>query len=319
MISTTNLTKKFRNVTAVDRLNISIRRGEIYGFLGPNGSGKTTTIKLLLGLLRPTSGEIKIFGESFNPGKVHIKSKIGVVPEKHPFDLGSSLNALDYLDLFGGFYSVKDRKERATFLLKKLNLYEARKRRISQYSRGMLQKLSIIRALLPEPEVLFLDEPISGLDPSGVKQVRDLIKAENDKGKTVVISSHLLSEVEKICNRYAIIYNGRLLIESSLADIEKIVKKETKVVVEVENPSGEMKSKLEKLSYVEKVVVVGIFYHISTTTSEDIRKILAGVFIEGGLPPLTINLPKITLEEAFITLTEENISLFTGVNDAINA
>jgi len=315
LIATHDLTKRFGNLTAVNNLNMTIRKGEIYGLLGPNGSGKTTTIKLLLGILRPTSGVINIFGEVFNPNKLHIKSKIGVVPEKHPFDLGSSINALDYLSLFADLYRVKNKIDRIGSLLKKVELYEVRNRRINEYSRGMLQKLSITRALLSEPEILFLDEPISGLDPIGIKQVRDLIKNENERRKTIVISSHLLSEVEKICHRFALIHRGRLLIESSLEEINKMLGKKTTVLVEVESPDERVTSKLEKLSYVENVSIINNFYHITITTHMDIRKELSSIFMDSGLPPLSIAVPKLTLEEAFITLTDDNVSLFPGVNN----
>jgi ABC-2 type transport system ATP-binding protein len=317
LISTFDLTKRFRNITAVNNLSITVKNGEIYGLLGPNGSGKTTTIKLLLGILRPTSGVIKIFGEEFNPNKLHIKEKIGVVPEKHPFDLGSSVNALDYLNLFAGFYNVKNKVDRIESLLHKVNLYEVRKRKINEYSRGMLQKLSIIRALLPEPEILFLDEPISGLDPIGIKQIRDLIKKENENGKTIIISSHLLSEVENICHRFAIIHKGRLLIESSLEEINIKLKRKTTAIIEVEYPDKSIKEKLEKLHYVEKIVMIDNCYHITVNTNKDVRKELAGVFINAELTPLSINIPKVSLEEAFITLTDENISLFTGTDNGI--
>jgi len=315
LIYTFDLTKKFGNFKAVNKLNIHVKKGEIYGFLEPNGAGKTTTIKMLLGLIRPTFGTINILGEDFNPNKLYIKSRMGVVPEKHPNELGSSLNALDYLNLFAKLYKVKNKDEKIKSLLKKVDLYNVQNRKIHEYSRGMLQKLSIIRALLHEPEILFLDEPISGLDPIGIKQIRDLIKKENDKGKTIFISSHLLSEVEKICNRFAIIQNGKLQIEGSLIDIGNILKKKKTMMFEVEKPIGDFKTKLEKLPYVENVTITGNYYKIITNTNNDIRKELSKIFIDSGFTPLSITIPNLSLEDAFITLTDENVGLFTGVNN----
>jgi len=176
----------------------------------------------------------------------------------------------------------------------------------------MLQKLSIVRALLHEPEIIFLDEPISGLDPIGIKQVRDLILGENKRGKTVFISSHLLSEVEKICQRFAIIHKGKLRAEGSLQDLNLRMRKNTSITIEVDEPSPNFIHELEKISWVEKAILSGNVYRVLTNTIEDKRKDLAQQFIKSGLTPFSINTERASLEDAFITFTNENISMFMG-------
>jgi len=211
MIRTEGLVKRFGSFAAVDGIDLNIPKGEIYGFLGPNGAGKTSTILMLLGVTRPTAGDIWLFGEKYSPRRLELRKRIGVVPEKHPRGVWPWMTAGEYLSFFADLFEVPRAAERIDALLVKVELARFRSRRIRDFSRGMLQKLSIIRALLHDPDILFLDEPISGLDPIGIKQVRDLILSENREGRTVFISSHQLSEMEKICHRVAIIFRGRLV------------------------------------------------------------------------------------------------------------
>ena len=234
MIRTTGLVKRYGSFTAVDGIDLNIPRGAIYGFLGPNGSGKTSTIMMLLGITRPTSGEIWLFGERSAPRRLDLRRRIGVVPEKHPRGVWTWMTAGEYLALFADLFRVPDRARRISELLEKVQLAPFRTKRIREFSQGMLQKLSIVRALLPDPDLLILDEPISGLDPFGIKQVRDLIVSENREGRTIFISSHQLSEMERICDRVAIISQGRLLVEDTMASLLSGLKVEREVHVELE-------------------------------------------------------------------------------------
>ena len=193
MIQTRGLVKRYGSFTAVDGIDLSIPRGEIYGFLGPNGAGKTSTIMMLLGVTRPTAGEIRLLGEPYTPRRLDLRRRIGVVPEKHPRGVWPWMTAREYLQLFADLFAVNGARERIDMLLEKVDLAQVANKRFRDFSRGMLQKLSIVRALLPDPDILFLDEPISGLDPIGIKQVRDLIVSENREGRTIFISSHQLS------------------------------------------------------------------------------------------------------------------------------
>jgi ABC-type multidrug transport system ATPase subunit len=175
MIHTTGLTKRYGTFTAVNGITLHIPRGHVYGFLGPNGAGKTSTIMMLLGQSRPTAGTIRLFGEPFSPRCLDLRARIGVVAEKHPVGVWPWMTAREYLSLFADLFQVRGAHARIDALLKKVDLERFRSRRIREFSRGMMQKLSIIRALLHDPDLLLLDEPISGLDPVGIKQVRDLL------------------------------------------------------------------------------------------------------------------------------------------------
>lgn len=312
MIETKNLTKVYKDFTAVKDLNLRIQPGEIYGFLGPNGAGKTSTIKMLLGISQPTSGEIFLFGERFLPEKVTMRKRIGVVPEKHPGGVWTWMTAFEYLDFFAGIFEVKHPKDRIDYLLKEVHLYEVKNKPFKTFSRGMLQKLNIIRALLHDPDILILDEPISGLDPLGIKQVRDLIVSENREGRIIFVSSHLLSEIEKICHRIAIIYNGTLVAEGSMDVLLAKLIKQQKILIDVEGiPEGFIKE-IQALDYVIDCTVNQLTLSVEVPMDRDYRRDLALFIFNKGLIPLRIQQNEASLEEAFITITRENIAKIAG-------
>lgn len=211
-----NLTKKFQSgwpgrppVIALDGLSFSVRQGEIFGFLGPNGSGKTTTLKILMGLMRQTGGRLDVLGKP--AGDVGVRRRIGFLPE-HPY-FYDYLTAEEFLSFYGHLAGL-DRhgvSRRVTELLDVVDLAEARTRQLRKFSKGMLQRIGLAQALIHDPELVVLDEPMSGLDPIGRKQVRDLILNLRDQGKTVFFSSHIIPDVEMICDRVAIILKGTLL------------------------------------------------------------------------------------------------------------
>ena len=219
MIRTAGLVKRYGSFTAVDGIDLNIPRGEIYGFLGPNGAGKTSTIMMLLGITQPTAGEIWLFGEKYVPRAAAgpARKRIGVVPEKHPRGVWPWMTAREYLALFADLFAVPRPSERIEMLLEKVELARFGKE-VPGVLPGHAAEAQHLRALLPDPDILFLDEPISGLDPMGIKQVRDLIVSENREGRTIFISSHQLSEMEKICHRVAIIFGGKLLVEDTMGD-----------------------------------------------------------------------------------------------------
>lgn len=193
---------------AVDRLDLVIKESEVFGLLGPNGSGKSTTIKLILGLLKPTSGRVSVFGKS--PTDVGIKNRIGYLPEEsylYPF-----LNARETLDYYAKLFGLdsKTRYKRIDELLHMVGLEHAQFRPVREYSKGMQRRIGIAQALINDPDLLILDEPTTGLDPIGTRQVKDLILELGRRGKTVILSSHLLSDVEDVVDRMAILYGGKL-------------------------------------------------------------------------------------------------------------
>jgi len=216
VIETQGLRKEYRpafsrhSKVALEGLSIDVRKGEIFGLVGPNGSGKTTTLKLLLGLIKPTKGEIRIFGRG--PRDVAVKKRIGFLPDGPYFY--DHLNSYEVLDFYGKLfgYSKAQRDERKEELLDMVGLNKAdRGRIIRTYSKGMMQRVGLAQSLINDPELLFLDEPTTGLDPIGARQMKDTILAVRDKGKTVLLCSHLLADVQAICDRVAILSEGKLV------------------------------------------------------------------------------------------------------------
>ena len=275
MISTKGLVKRYGTFTAVDGLDLNIGRGEVYGFLGPNGAGKTTTIMMLLGITRPTAGEIRLFGELAGPRRLDLRRRIGVVPEKHPRGVWQWMTAEEYLRFFADLFEVPRSADRIEQLLDKVDLLRVRWKRIREFSRGMLQKLSIVRALLPDPDILLLDEPISGLDPLGIKQVRDLILTENREGRTIFISSHQLSEMEKICHRVAIMFRGRLMVEDQMRSLLSRITVEREIRVELEDPPADLADRVRVLPFVSTAALQGRILVVKITREGDQRRALS--------------------------------------------
>lgn len=222
-VKTEGLTKvykdfwKRKNVSALTNLNLEIKRGEIFGLLGPNGSGKTTTVKLLLGFLHPTSGKSWLLGKP--SGHIKTKGKIGFLPEESY--LYKFLNAEEILDFYGKLFSLsrKERKERIDKLIQIVGLNPYRKRLLSKYSKGMLRRIGLAQAIINDPELIILDEPTSGLDPLGRREIKELIREFNQQGKTILLCSHLLADVQSICNRIAILNKGILQVTGNVKEL----------------------------------------------------------------------------------------------------
>lgn len=219
IIKTTNLTKVYGNQTSVDHLSMSVKQGEIYGFLGRNGAGKTTTIRMLLGLIKPTNGEIEIFGENLFKNQKEILRRIGSMVEVPGFyeNLTAKENLLINSKIMGIY-----KKNAIEEALEIVGLQDETKKLVGKYSLGMKQRLGIARALVHYPEVLILDEPTNGLDPIGIKEMRRLIKLlAEERNITILISSHILSEIEQLADTMGIIHGGKLLEEVTFDDLRK--------------------------------------------------------------------------------------------------
>ena len=223
IVKTVALTKVFRDfwlrekVTAVKDLDLTVERGEVLGLLGPNGSGKSTTLKMILGLMFPSRGRVTVLGKS--PTDVATKSRIGFLPEEsylYPF-----LDAYETLDYYGRLFRQPrhERKRRIEMLLDMVGLAGAAFRRVGEYSKGMQRRIGMAQALINDPDLLILDEPTSGMDPLAARQFKDLIQELSRRGKTIILSSHLLSDMEDVCHRVAILYAGQLRTQGTLEDL----------------------------------------------------------------------------------------------------
>jgi ABC-2 type transport system ATP-binding protein len=223
VVSVRGLTKIFKDfwkrpkARAVDNVDFEVRRGEVFGLLGPNGSGKSTTVKLLLGLLNPTKGHIEVFGHS--PRHVQTKSRIGYLPEESY--LYRYLNSRETLDFFGNLFELSkgERGNRAEQLLEMVGLGKTQTRAVGEFSKGMQRRIGLAQALINDPDLVILDEPTAGLDPIGCREVKDLIIALARRGKTVILSSHLLSDVEDVCDRVVIYYGGKIQAAGTLKEL----------------------------------------------------------------------------------------------------
>ena len=248
VVQTASLCKTFKDfwrrprVEAVKDLDLQIRPGEIFGLLGPNGSGKTTTIKLLLGLLYPTKGRISVFGKP--PTDVSVKARIGFLPEESY--LYRFLVAHETLDYYGCLFRLprRIRRERTDRLLDMVGLRHEAKRRIGEYSKGMARRIGLAQALINDPELLILDEPTSGLDPIGARQIKDVIRELGRKGKTILLSSHILADVEDVCDRVTILYGG---CQQAAGDIRELLRKTDQTQITTPSLSGNTIEQLRDL------------------------------------------------------------------------
>jgi len=248
VVETRNLTKVYRDfwgrqkVRALKALDLTVRRGEVFGLLGPNGSGKTTTMKLLLGLLFPTSGDIHMLGKPATD--VNKNAKIGYLPEESY--LYRFLNAEETLDFYGRLFSMSNavRRQRVAQLISMVGLESARKRQLREYSKGMARRLGLAQALINDPELILLDEPTSGLDPIGTRNMKDLILDLKQQGKTIIMSSHLLADVQDVCDRIGILHQGEL---KELGRVEDLLKVTDQTEFRVSGLSEEAKNRIIKI------------------------------------------------------------------------
>ncbi|MFK7768508.1 MAG: ABC transporter ATP-binding protein [Mariniblastus sp.] len=277
VVETQNLTKIYRDfwgrqkVRALNALDLEIRKGEIFGLLGPNGSGKSTTIKLLLGLLFPTSGRALVFGQ--NASEVTKNERIGYLPEESY--LYKFLTAEETLDFYGRLFDMpaKVRKERVADLIEQVGLTWAKRRQLKEYSKGMTRRIGLAQALINDPELILLDEPTSGLDPLGTREMKDMILKLRDQGKTVVMCSHLLADVQDVCDRIAILYQGDL---KELGRVDSLLKVTDETQIRTKG--------------------------LTEAAQKEIREVIA----RHGGETITIENPRTSLEDLFLGIVQES-------------
>jgi len=301
LIETKNLTRKFGDLTAVDDLTLSVDEGEVFGFLGPNGAGKTTTIRMLACLISKTSGTAKVgdydIGNSADQQK--IRRMIGMVPDN--VGLYDELTAYKNLDFYGRYYKVEEsrRRERIEYFLKMLGLWEKKDVAAGTFSKGMKQKLAIARALVHDPEVLFLDEPTVNLDPEAAKTVRDFILDLKQEKKTIFLNTHNLDEAQRICGRIAIL-NTRLMAIGTPTELERSASGR-KTVVQLEKVSDVIVSAAKKAGAdVEAVEGNRLVIKVGDPEKEN-PGILGAIFAAGGRVQFVTEVSS-TLEEVYLKL-----------------
>jgi len=301
--------KEISKFSALNGLNLNVEKGQIYGFLGPNGAGKTTTIKCIIGILEADSGNIIIDGKNIEGNGLYFKNKIGFLPEQ--VGLYGRLTAKESLQFYGGFYNLSENEieKRGKSLLAKLGLEKDANRKVSEYSLGMRKRLALCIALLNEPEILVLDEPTSGLDPRGVKALRIVLKELNRKGLTIILSSHVLTEVQEICSHVGIINNGKLIREDSIDGISKeIEKKSIKLLLKVKEFTEENSKELAKKKRIKSIQQKNNGKHeeIILELKEENIPWVTDFLVSKGIQIFSIEPQKNSLEDIFLKETGGN-------------
>ncbi len=298
ILQTNSLTKIYKSKKVVDNVEMNIKKGEIYGFLGPNGAGKSTVFKMILNLVKPDKGKIVLFGKEVNNNNFEILKRIGVTIENSSFY--DKLTGRENLELHCDYMGYHN-KERIDEVLNLLGLSNTEGKAVCNYSLGMKQRLGIARAVLVKPEFLILDEPINGLDPEGIKEIRTFIKKINKKyGTTILISSHILAEVELIADTIGIIKNGKLLKEVSMDKVHEY--NSEYIELEVNNPSRTgylIEEKMEISNY--KIISENKIRIYDINQSQ---KMISRMLIENGVELESIGKKKSTLEDYFLKLIE---------------
>ncbi len=304
LISLKNISKNFGKFEAVKNLNLEIEQGRTFGFIGPNGAGKTTTLSMISGILKPDKGEISIFGknlyESDSNEVMEIKSKIGVVPEQ-PY-VYENMNVYDFLSFFADIYKIRNKEERINFVLTQINLSGSKNKKLSEFSKGMKQRASIARALLHNPEILILDEPMFGLDPVGIKEIRDIISGQKKEGKTIIISSHILTEIENISDYVVVMNKGEAIRTGNIEQILNSSVSEIELEIEVDNINAQLTGGLKNFDFVKEINFSGNNLKIKTDLKH--KREISKFITDSGSVILKMYENKKTLEDVFVKLTK---------------
>ncbi|MBC7527609.1 MAG: ABC transporter ATP-binding protein [Chthonomonadaceae bacterium] len=299
-IETRNLEKRYKDFAAVQNLNLEVPTGSVFGFLGPNGAGKTTSIMMMLGNIRPTQGSATVLGEPI--GNVKIRRRIGFLPEK--FQFHEFLTAEEFLHLHGKLNGMKreERNRRIPIVLARVGLQERSKSRLREFSKGMQQRVGLAQAILHEPDLVILDEPTSALDPLGRRDVRDLVMELKSEGKTVLLNSHLLSEIEMTCDRVAIIKRGQIEVQGTMDELLTVA---STVQVEVRGMNDAALSAVRSLVSKLRLERVPITQFTAYLKSEADIGELARAIVQNGVELRALIPKRETLEELFVRIMEQ--------------
>ncbi len=301
MIETTNLTKKFDDNTAVDRLTLSIPEGEVFGFLGPNGAGKTTTVRMLTSLIAPTSGTAVLMGHKLGQGDIEIRRNVGILTETP--GMYERLSAHKNLSIYARLYEVNDIAGQVEKYLRMLGLWERRNDATGTFSKGMRQKLAIARALLHEPRILFLDEPTAGLDPEASRLVRDFIGEVKGQGRTIFLTTHNLDEADRLCDRVAV-FKSRLRVLDTPEGLRKQLYGR-QVVFHLAHEAQAGLPILQNLPYVKKIEAVENKLVVAIDDPETHNPEMIRLLVNGGQNIQFVGELRHSLEDIYLQLVSE--------------
>jgi len=304
MIKTVDLTKTYGELHAINKLNLELEEGDLFGYIGPNGSGKTTTMRILATLLQPTWGEAYVCGHSIYTHPKEIRRLIGYMPDF--FGVYDDMKVIEYLEFFAAAYRIRGpgRRKICDDVLDLVDLGYKREALVTSLSRGMTQRLGLARVLLHDPKVLILDEPASGLDPRARIEIRGLLKELRRMGKTIMVSSHILPELADICNKVGIIERGELVLHAAVADVMRRVRQQTLLLIRVADDQEAAARHLEQNPMVELVDLRDETIHATLYKEVDDYSELASSLIEAGHRLTLLREEEINLETAFMALTK---------------
>jgi ABC-2 type transport system ATP-binding protein len=305
VVETKDLTKKYDGTTVVDRLNLYVAENEIFGLLGPNGAGKTTTILMLLGLTEPASGTARVYGFDSTREPLKVKRLAGYLPEKVGFY--DNLTARENLKFIAQLNNISDAESHRQIeqILEAVGIADMADVAVGKFSRGMKQRLGIADVLVKKPKIAILDEPTAGLDPEGINQILDLIAGLPQMGTTVVMCSHRLYEVQRICHSIGILSKGKLVVEGSLDALSREALAEGRYRIEVETtqPSPQLIEVINRIGGVRKVEAKGNVLQISTDS--DLRAEISKLVVQSGLPLIQMKIQEFSLDEIYMKYFHE--------------
>jgi len=304
MIETRNLHKNFGNLAAVADLSLTIKKGNIFEFIGPNGAGKTTTMRILVTLLEPTAGKAFIDGLDVRKNGKKVRKLVGYMPDF--MGVYDDLKVFEYLEFFAAAFGIERKKRKSIVegVLELTDLQSKQSAAVDSLSRGMQQRLGLARVLIHDPKVLILDEPASGLDPRARIEIRELLRELKRMGKTIMISSHILSELEEICDHIAIIEHGKLVFSGTLEDIRPHLGIHSKVRVQVANNQDKAVELLSALPQVRQVQALGDQIAVTFHDDQEADGVIARILVKADLDIIAIQPEQLKLDDAFLQLTK---------------
>ncbi|MGB0739826.1 MAG: ABC transporter ATP-binding protein [Planctomycetaceae bacterium] len=305
MIETRNLTKRYGNLIAANDITLQLDQGDVFGFIGPNGSGKTTTMRMIATLLAPDHGEAYVCGKSIYTDQEEIRRLVGFMPDF--FGVYDDMTVIEYLEFFAATYRIAAHKRRAV-VEEKLELVDMAFKRdamVNELSRGQTQRIGLARTLLHDPQVLLLDEPASGLDPRARIEIRNLLRRLGEMKKTVIVSSHILPELADVCTRVGMIEKGHMIVDGNVAEVMRKARQRILLNIQVREKTNEAARLLEQLDIVEQVSVTGqqLIEATLMPETEDYSEIPSAL-VEAGFALMLFREEEVNLETAFLQLTK---------------